>query len=133
MALALTIVGAAAHVAAGNVYVGGDFHKWVADGGEERNMTGLAQFNESGMAPVGFGMDLPAVVHSVDFHGTLPQTGMPALYVGGAFTLANGEEVSRISRNFNGSMEEVGAPAPHACPAARALGPAARLAGCAVD
>ena len=92
------------------LYIAGTFGKFTTNDGTVHNVTGIAEWNDDTIKSIGMGVGLPQEAQALDYHPqprdctrkcknsrtcwTTCTTGTTAaLYVGGTFTLANGEEV----------------------------------------
>ena len=108
-----------------SVYIAGTFGRFTGANGVVANVTGVAEWRNNAMLPLGTGLSLPQEAFALDYHAQPPECvrrcqnsrtclttcatpgRTPALYLGGTFTSANGEEVYRITVARNGSMQEV--------------------------
>ncbi len=108
-----------------SVYIAGTFGRFTGANGVVANVTGVAEWRNNAMLPLGSGLSLPQEAFALDYHAQPPECvrrcqnsrtcvttcttpgRTPALYLGGTFTSANGEEVYRITVARNGSMQEV--------------------------
>lgn len=110
--------------AAPAVYIAGTFAKFTTADGVEHNVTGIAEWSEGTIKPLGMGVALPQEATTLDYHPSPPECirrcqnsqtcwttctpgTSPALYLGGSFTSANGEEVYRVTMARNRTMLEV--------------------------
>jgi hypothetical protein len=108
-----------------SVYIAGTFGRFTGADGVVANVTGVAEWRDNAMQPLGMGLSLPQEAFALDYHAQPPECvrrcqnsrtcwttctspgRTPALYLGGTFTSANGEEVYRITMARNKSMLEV--------------------------
>ena len=128
------------------LYIAGSFGRFTTADGTVHNVTGVGEWvaeAKDGLGtikPLGLGLSLPNEGVALDYHPSPPncerscknsQTCLttcvpgsaPALYIGGSFTAANGEEVYRVTvaRNRYGTQKKqrclvcIGAPSVCVC------------------
>ena len=106
------------------VYFAGTFARFTTADGVEHNVTGVGEWSEGTIKPLGLGLALPQEATTLDYHASPPECvrrcqnsqtcwttctpgTTPALYLGGSFTSANGEEIYRVAMARNRTMLEV--------------------------
>ena len=106
------------------VYFAGTFARFTTADGVEHNVTGVGEWSEGTIKPLGLGLALPQEATTLDYHPSPPEcvrrcqnsqtcwttctpSTTPALYLGGSFTSANGEEIYRVAVARNRTMLEV--------------------------